>query len=648
MLKVMRESFKHLKWILVFIIFLFVLLVFVDWGGGGAPGQASSGGDGYIAQVNGHRIDLRDYDRALASAERNYEQLYRQPLTPEMIESLGLPRQVLNSLVDQHLLLAEADRLGLTATPEEVRQRIYELPVLNPDGKFVGSELYERYVTGALGFASAAEFEQRLGEEVTLTKLESAMANSVVIPAKAAEAEFRKRNENAKISYVLLPVERAAAQVTLSPAEVDAYYAANTARYSHGEQKRVKYLIADLARIRSQVTIPESTLRTTYDSSREQYRSGEAVRAQHILIKPLDQTPEAMTAAGVRAKEIHAKLVAGADFATLAKESSADPGSASQGGDLGFFERGRMVPEFETAAFSLAIGQLSEPVESQFGFHIIRVTEKREGGYKPFEEVRSQIEQRLATERAADQARDQIALAKVRAGQVKTKTDEALRALSTEDVSFNDSGWLSKGDAVPGIPSTPALASWIEGAKSGDVGEVIDTPRGPVLPWLAEIRHQGPTPLDEVRDRVLNDLRNQRARELVRKMLADAMSGGFETAGSQLGLTPAETTVSRGGFIQGFSGNPAALIDAALAASVGDTAGPVVVDQGAVAFRVLESKKFDPKAFEAEKDTLVDTIRMAEMRKLRASLLSERRRQANVITNEEVMRRYSKAPQQGG
>jgi peptidyl-prolyl cis-trans isomerase D len=153
----MRDSFQQLKWILVAIVAVFILFIFVDWGAGGA-GQSTADTRTYAARVNGETISSREFDRALYYTEKNYEQMYRQPLSPEIIAQMGLPKQVLDSLVDQHLLLQQAKRLHLSASPEEIRQKIMEIPTLSPDGKFVGEELYTRYVTGALGFQSPAEF----------------------------------------------------------------------------------------------------------------------------------------------------------------------------------------------------------------------------------------------------------------------------------------------------------------------------------------------------------------------------------------------------------------------------------------------------------------------------------------------------------
>ena len=138
MLKVMRDSFKHLKWILLLIVAAFVIMVFAQWGAGGASGTVAN--VSFVARVNGESIGIREYSRTMYFTEKQYEQAYGTALTPEMRDQMGLTQLVLNSLIDQKLLLQEAARLNLEATPEEVRERILKMPVLNPDGVFVGEE----------------------------------------------------------------------------------------------------------------------------------------------------------------------------------------------------------------------------------------------------------------------------------------------------------------------------------------------------------------------------------------------------------------------------------------------------------------------------------------------------------------------------
>jgi peptidyl-prolyl cis-trans isomerase D len=644
MLKVMRDSFKHLKWILVFVVFLFVFLVFVDWGAGRAAGRGVSP-TAVAARVNDQSVTIGDFERSLYFMQRNYEQLYGQTLTPQMVEALNLPQQVLNSLVDRQLLLQEAERLGLTATPEEVRKKILEIPTLSPEGRFVGQELYERYVTANLGYTSAAAFEDEIAQEITLEKLESALANSLIISPATVEAEFRARSENARIQYVFYSAERAGAALAPTEAEIEAHYRANASRYSHQEQRQVKYLLADAAQFRAQASVPEEQLRAEYEKNKESFKSGEAVRAQHILIRTeAGASPEEEAAAKARADALYEQIRGGADFGKLASENSGDPGSAARGGDLGFFERGQMVPEFENAAFSLSVGEVSQPVKSDFGYHIIKLSEKRPAGFQAFEEVRPALERQLTEGRVQEQARDRIAQARARLQQAKPVSDDSFRSLATSGLTYNDTGWFTRNDAIAGIGRNLALTEWAFNAKPGDIGEIFDTSRGPVVPYVANARPQGTAPLAEVRQQVDADVRKVKGREAARAALASAAGGGsIEAAAAAVGAQPAEATVTRQGSLQG-AGSARPVAEAALSASVGEIRGPVLTEEGAVLFKVLEQRKFNQQEFAAERDALVRQMREGEARKLRNALLAKLRRQSNIVVNDDLVRRGQAAP----
>lgn len=648
MLKVMRDSFQHLKWILVFIVFVFILFIFVDWG----AGRAQSGdNENFAARVNGETITLQDFNRATFYLEQRYEQMYGQNLTAEMREALGLPRQVLNSLIDETLLLQEARRLDLEAKPEEIRQKILEMPIFSQDGKFVGPELYERYVRTQLQYPTAAAFEEEMGRNVTLEKIHSALRNSIILTPAAVEAEYRRRNESAKIRYVLLAADPLVESATATPAEVETYYRGHSTDFSHPEQRNVKYLLADLARIRSQVSVTEDEIRARYEAMKGQFQSGESVQAQHILLKvESNATLEQQNAVEKKARDLVVRLRAGADFAALAREHSQDPGSAANGGDLGFFERGRMVAEFEQAAFSTPVGTISDPVKTPYGYHIIRVNEKRPGGLKPLSEVRAQLEAQLRTQKASDSARERIAQAKTRIDQAKPKTDAELRSFASEFVSFNETGWFAKNDPVPGLGRVPALNDWAFSAETGSVGTQIETSRGPIIPYLAEKREPGISPLDEVRDRVANDLKRQKAREAAQKQLQAAFStaNSLDATAKQLSLTPVEANVTRLGVVTGLSGNIQNLINSALGAEAGSVKGPLVVDQGAIVFEVVERKKFDPQEFATTKDSTMQALQEAEFPKLRASLLAALRQKADIEINNSLIQPAAGQPTPAG
>lgn len=639
MLKVMRDSFKHLKWILILIVAAFVFMVFSDWGGGGATGAVTN--QSFIARVNGEVIPISDYSRTMYLTEQQYEQAYGTALTPEMRQQLGLTQLVVNSLIDQKLLLQEAERLNLTATEKEVRDYILKMPQLSPDGQFVGEELYHRYVTGNLGYPTAAAFEEEIRQELTLAKINSALMNAVVVPPARAEEEFRRRNESSRIQYVLFPADRALAGVQVAPAEVEKYYRENTGRYTHPEQRNVTYLLADLSRVRSQITIPETELRAQYASARDTYRSPEAVSAQHVLIT-VDQsaTPEQDAAALSEAREVLAKARSGEDFASLVALHSDEPGAAERAGDLGFFSRGRMVAPFEQAAFAMQPGEISEPVRTQFGYHIIKVNDRRAESILPFEDVRTQLESRLIEERTKTDAREAINQARVRLEQLKPLTPEDLQSVTGQIVTYNDGSWFGKTEPLAGIGRAPAINDWaFDEAKVGETSPIVDTPRGPAVAYLQGERPAGVSPLVEIRPRVENEAKMAKAREAARGQLEAAHSSGgsLEAAAASLNLTPQEATVTRATSVTGLSGSSQDLITAAIQAETGQTAGPVVVDDGAVLFTVLEQKRYDPAQFAAQKDTLIESIRQNEFRNLRASLIASMREDADLVLNDQLI-----------
>jgi peptidyl-prolyl cis-trans isomerase D len=645
MLKVMRESFEHLKWILIVIVAIFILFIFAQWGGGGGDSsQAPS--TSYAARVNGQTISLRQYERALYYTQKNYEQMTRQNITEAMMDTMGLKKQVMDSLVDEALMLQQAKKLHLAATPDEVRRRILELPAFNPDGKFIGWDLYNRYVTGTLGFGSPAEFESDLAREITRGKMESALVNSIVISPKAAAEEYRRVTENSRIHFVLYPSTKMIASVTVTPAEVDAFYKKNIARYSHAEQRDVKYLIADLARIRGMMNPSDTELRARYDTTKENWKSGESVRADHILVKLAQTaTPAEDAAAKSKAQGLLNQLRGGADFAALAKKSSDDPGSATRGGDLGFLTREQLVPEFANPAFSLPIGQLSDLVKTSYGYHIIKVVEKRPAGHKPFEDVKDQIRSQIVEQNGKDQAREAITRARALMDQKKPTSPEQFTAFANDKVSSNDTQWFSKSDPIAGLGHNPVLAGWAFAAKQGDVGDVIGTQRGPAIPYLLAIRPAGISPLAEIRDRVELDAKMDRARDLARDTMARAMPAPtIDALAAKLGLTGGDATVTSAGTINGINGDTQALADAALAAKPGELKGPVLVGDGAVAFQVIDQHKVDQKMLDENKSAYTDSLRQREAQTLRAVLLERLRKSSKIDVNNSLIQPKSTQP----
>jgi peptidyl-prolyl cis-trans isomerase D len=631
MLKAMRESFQHLKWILLLIIAAFILLVFVDWGGAGRAGEVT--GVAYAAKVNGETITIAEFQRALFLLDRQYEEVYGQRLTDEDREAMGLHRQVLQNLVNQKLLLQAARRMSLSAGPDEIRNQIRQIGVLNPDGQFVGTELYERYVKTALNYQSAAAFEADLAEDLVLTKIESALRNSIVIPDRLVEEEFRRRNESASIRYVLMPAQAQMVNVRVSPEEVSDFYRENASRYTHPAQRRVQYLQVDTDALRSAITITDQEVSQQYQATAA---AQEVVRVQHVLIAvPPGSGVEQEDEARRTAQQVVQRARAGEDFGELAREFSDDPGSAGDGGDLGEFSRGRMVPEFEEASFGQPIGQVGDPVRTSYGYHVIRVNERKT---RSLEEAGREIREELLQRKLSQESIDRLRAAQARLPQTGA-TAEQMQQLQSEVLRYNDTGWFGQHDPVPGLGRVPELSAWAFSADLRSVGTVIDNRflDGPILPYLVGSRDGGITPLAEIRNRVEEDLRRQKGRELAADSLRQAGATSLDRLAEERGLAVGVASVRPNVPVEGITGNTAALAEAVFDEAEGRLGGPVIVDAGAVMFEVTEVTRFDPAQFEAEKQMLREDLREQEVRKLRAALLDKLRQEAKIQINQDLL-----------
>lgn len=640
MLKVMRDSFHQLKWVLIAVVAAFIFgFVFLDMGlGGGVRGGQDE--MAVAARVNGETITFSDYERALKNVEQMYQQQFGQQFTPEMAQMMNLPTQVINMLVDQRLLGQEAQRINLSASPEEVRRKLLSIPTFTENGKFIGMELYNRYITGPLGYASAAEFETDLGREIALQKMESALQNSVVLSPKAIDAEYRRANENAKVRYVLMPAGQVEG-LTVTPQEVEAYYNAHKSDFTHGEQRKIRYILADYAKIRSEVKPTDAELLRLYEQHKDNYRRPASAHVLHILVKSEPgATPQADAAAKAKADGIVAQLRAGGDFAALARASSEDPSSSGNGGDMGWVDMGKTVESFERAIFSIPVNTVDVVKSPEYGYHIIKVVERREQSVQPFEEARPALAARAANDMSKDIARSEINRANAAIKQNKPANAQAFAALATGRLTSNDSGWIGKNEPVGGLGNNQPLSQWIFAAKQGDISDPIGTSKGIAIAYVEETRPSGLSNLADVRERVEQEAKQHKAREAARAQLAQLAAGAptVDAVAAKFGKTASEVTVDRQGNVAGLNGDTAAFVDAALKANVGQLAGPVIVGDGAVMFQVTEQKRVTADELAKNRAAFADRMREQQARQLRAVLVERLRKTAEVTINDRITR----------
>ncbi|HLA77843.1 MAG TPA: peptidyl-prolyl cis-trans isomerase [Vicinamibacteria bacterium] len=625
---------RHRRWLYVFlwvVIAAFIILYIPAFQG---P-DAGSPGDVY-AEVGGQTITVGEFQKTLDAQRRRLEQLYPGRLDAATLEQLGLEEQTLSSLVEERLLSLEAERLGIQVDDETLASHIARAPELQRDGRFVGAAEIKRRLE--LSGLSQQEFEESFRSRLRAERLQALVTDGLNATTAEAETEFRRRNEQVKAEYVLVPAERFKGQEQATEDEVRARFEAKKEAYRLPEKRVVSYLLLDPASLESRVAVTEPELSTYYQEHSEEYKEEEQVCASHILIK-VKATPEAKEGhsedeARKLAQGALDQLTAGADFASLAKKISEDQGSAPNGGDLSCFGRGRMLPEFENAAFDLKPGAIAGPVKTAYGYHLIRVSARREERIPALNELKERIRQLVLARRARALAQE-----KMQAVATALRRGRGIEEVAQEQgLTAQKSQAFSRSERVPPLDSPQLVSRAFEIKKGEVVKEAFSTPRGYVFIAVAEIQETRLPALAEAQDQVKAELIEEKAMKkaaaTAAEIRAKAEKDGLEKASAAAGLVRKETPSLLGrGSPLGDLGSSLALDEAAFALPEKTLSAPVPVGGGYAILRVLERKPFDAAAFAKEKDSLLASLReqrreqffRAYMNQVRARYPVERR-----------------------
>ncbi|MEP7307278.1 MAG: peptidyl-prolyl cis-trans isomerase [Acidobacteriota bacterium] len=608
MLDRMRRHRNWLKWSLLLVCLAFVIFYIPDFlRGTGA--DAASGGT--VATIQGQDISAGEFRRIYQAQLQAYRSAYGGQMNDQLLKQLGVEQQILQQMVDERAALAEADRLKIRVSDEEVRQRIFTIPAFQDNGQFIGEQRYNQLLRAQRPPLTGAEFEDNVRRQLTVEKLRASLTDWISVPEQELEQEYRRRNDKVKLAVVSLTADSFRAQVNASDAEVSTYFDAHKEDFKIGEKRKIRYLLIDQEALKAKTVVPQADIERAYNSSIEQYSTPEQIRASHILLKTEGKDDAAVKA---QAEDILKQAKAGADFAALAKKYSEDETSAKNGGDLDFFGKGRMVPEFDQVAFALAPGQLSDPVKTSFGYHVIKVVDKKPGTTRPLTEVQTAITAQLATERAQAQAAD---LAQTLAKDI-SKPADLDKVAKARGMTVQESAFFARDEPTLALGTSPEAAARVFQMTTDTVEGPLQTSRG--FAFVSLVGKQDPHVPDigEVKDRVREEVVKQKARDLSKEKAADLglklkNAPDFEKAAKAAGVESKTTElIARNSPIPGLGASPA-VEDAAFKLAVGAVSDPIVTDNGTAIIKVLEKQEVTPSELTNVKD------------KFREELLSDRR-----------------------
>jgi peptidyl-prolyl cis-trans isomerase D len=389
MLDRMRRHKAWLQWSLVLVVLAFIIFYIPDFLRG--SGADATSGD-TIASVEGHPITSGEFRRTYQAQLQAYRSAYGSNMSEQLLKQLGIEQQILQQMVDEQASLAEARRLGINVSDEEVRQRIFAIPAFQENGRFIGEQRYQQLLRMQRPPLSPTDFEDGIRRSLTVEKLRASLTDWLSVPDKELEQEYRRRNDKVKLAVVSFMADKFRSQVAAADPEIAAHFDAHKNDFKIPEKRKIRFLLIDLDALRAKIVVPEADVKRAYDENIEQYSTPEQIRASHILLKTEGKDDAAVKA---RIEDILKQAKGGADFGELAKKYSEDESNAKNGGDLDYFGHGKMVPEFDAVAFTLQPGQISDVVKTQFGYHIIKLTDRKPGRVVPFEEAAQQIKQFL-------------------------------------------------------------------------------------------------------------------------------------------------------------------------------------------------------------------------------------------------------------
>jgi peptidyl-prolyl cis-trans isomerase D len=628
MLKNMREGMKPVMW---GVAVAFVGALFL---GGAVTITNIIGGDKakVVMSVDGRNIDVNEFRPRYYRELRGLLEEYRESgedremdeLTREQLENEAL-RRTFQFFLTREIIARQAEELGIVVSNEEVVSVIEKQPDFQSGGEFNQAQ-YENELMRRFGM-TPAEYEEEVRIYIAMTHVQGLMSEAARVSEKEVRQRFLENNRKVVCYYTNVVID----EDELGPVSEEAakeYYEAHKDDYRHTEQVRIEYIMVSLDEHREKIEVTEADVKKYYEEHKDDHYNRGEIRASHILIAPeAPADPASWDAAATEAARIKAMLDGGADFAEMANEYSDDPGSAMNGGDLGFFGLGTMIPEFENAAYELEEGEISDPVRTEFGYHIIR----REPDIPSYDEMAPVIEQQLFDKELYESAgKEAEEIHQMVVGGLTLREVAVSKGMEVKDSKF-----FGRDGNISDLGDQTSLATAAFKSAIGETGDIFpffrSTPFGMSVPvgyviWtLAERREPGITPYEEVKEIVADEAARDVVLAKLRKRADGIMAelkatgdGSFVETGRSYGYTANGPVTIKPTTNIPELGRFRVVMESLFAAEPGDWIGPIRTPKGYFIAHVTEKGEPGETDFQTTKKRLKAEMMMDLRQKMYA------------------------------
>lgn len=615
MIRFLQTPSKAKKIILGGIIIVFCGAMVITLVPGGMLGDSFGFGSpqgGVLAKVGDQEVTVAEVTQTANNiGKQQFPRGFPSQFRPFLMQRAA------DQLILQKAMIAEAHRMGLNVSDEELRNELQHgafSQILFPNGAYVGEDAYQNFVSQQLGLSVPA-FETLLKQDLLIRKLRAAVEGGVTVSDKEIAEMYQRENTKVKFDYAVLTLDSISKQIKPTDAELKAFYEKNKQTYTNAipERRSARYIVVDTARLQAQTKVTPEELQSYYNQHKDEFRVPDQVMARWIVIKTpapvngkVDET--AVADAKAKADSVLKQIQAGGNFAELARKYSDDDASKGNGGMLGWIQHGQ-VPEIDSAFFGLKKGETSGVVRSTMGFNIIHLDDRQDAHVKSLDEVRAQIEPIIASQKVAGQL-DTIAN-KV-SGEARAKgLDAAAKDNGLEVVS---AGPFSRNDSVPGVGNAPEFMSALFGAQAKNPPDLVHIPNGSVIYQVTDIVPARTPTFEEFRARVESDYKAEQARQQLAKKtqeLSDKarnehdLKKAAKDVGADFKTSELVGVSSQVPDIGALSGGPA---EAIFDMKKGDISGPIDTGRGGVVVALTDRQEPPAEQMAASKDRLRDQL----------------------------------------
>ena len=599
--------------------------------------------DTSVAKVGDTKVTQEEFRERFNQYRQRMLQMMGAAADPSFLDRPEVKQQVLDQLVDEKVLLAANDKLGVQVTPESIRKEILGIPAFQSEGKFDADQY--KMLLASQGM-SPAGFEQRVRDDLGVRELPQQVGSTVLITSDEVDAYLRLKDQRRDFRYVKLD-KPAPKSTDVADADIDAYYKAHTADFMVPERVSLDYIELEGSKLEVNLTPDDSVLKERYEKEKARYVTNEQRLASHILIKVGGKGgPDDQKQALAKAEDIEKQLKDGKKFDELAKQSSDDLGSKNQGGDLGWLDKGTTDEAFETALFALQKGEVSAPILTSEGYHVIDLRDIRPGKTRSFDEVKPELAKQYA-----DSEKERVYAEK--AGKL---TDLTYQDPSSLEPAAKELGLKVEKTALfartggEGIAGNPAVAkaAFSDGVlvQNNNSDPIEIGPNHVVVVRIAEHKPSTPIPLDAVKDavrgKILAERVSKEAKERADALFAELGKG--QTLDQVAGTDKLKVEDQKG------IGRDAANVDSMLVKSVFAMPRPAqgkpgsqLVDLGGDGYALVQldavtdgdPSTLDAKTKDAARNTLAQSIGAVVSREFIAALRKDTKIQKNVSRLEE-------------